>query len=61
VESDSSNFAIGSILSQESQKENKIHPIAFFSRSHSAAEKNFPIYDKELLVNVEALKQWRHL
>jgi len=26
-----------------------------------AAEKNYPIYDKELLVIVEALEQWRHL
>ena len=61
VETDSSNFAIGAILSQASQKDNKIHPIAFFSRSLTAAEKNYPIYDKELLAIVEALEQWRHL
>ena len=54
-------FAIGAILSQKSQKDNKIHPIAFFSRSLTAAEKNYPIYDKELLAIVEALEQWRHL
>ncbi len=61
VETDSSNFAIGAILSQTSKKDNKIHPIAFFSRSLTAAEKNYPIYDKELLAIVEALEQWRHL
>ena len=48
VETDSSNFAIGAILSQKYQKDNKIHPISFFSRSLTAAEKNYPIYDKEL-------------
>jgi len=61
VETDSSNFAIGAILSYVSQKDNKIHPIAFFSRSLTDAEKNYPIYDKELLAIVEALEQWRHL
>jgi len=61
VETDSSNFAIGAILSQASQKDNEIHPIAFFSRSLTATEKNYPIYDKELLSIVEALEQWRHL
>ena len=61
VETDSSNFAIGAILSQVLPKDNKIHPIAFFSRSLTAPEKNYPIYDKELLAIVEALEHWRHL
>jgi len=33
VKTDSSNFAIGTILSQASQKGNKIQTIEFFSRS----------------------------
>jgi len=49
VETDSSNFAIGAILSQVSPKDNMVHPVAFFSRSLNGAEKNYPIYDKELL------------
>ena len=61
VETDSSNFAIGAILSQTSSKDNKIHPVAFFSRSLTATEKNYPIYDKELLAIIEALEHWRHL
>lgn len=61
VETDSSNFAIGAILSQNSLKDNKIHPVAFFSRSLTSAEKNYPIYDKELLAIVESLEHWRHL
>jgi len=61
VETDSSNFAIGAILSQTLPKDNKVHPVAFFSRSLNAAERNYPIYDKELLAIVDALEQWRHL
>ncbi len=61
VETDSSNFAIGAILSQILPKDNKVHPVAFFSRSLNAPERNYPIYDKELLAIVAALEQWRHL
>jgi len=61
VETDSSNFAIGAILSQTSPKDNKVHPVAFYSRSLNQAERNYPIYDKELLAIVSALENWRHL
>ena len=60
VETDSSNFAIGAILSQVSPNDNLIHPVAFFSRSLNGAEKNYPIYDKELLAIISALENWRH-
>ena len=61
VETDSSNFAIGAILSQKLPKDNKVHPVAFFSRSLNSSERNYPIYDKELLAIVDALEHWRHL
>ena len=61
VETDSSNFAIGAILSQTLPSDNKVHPVAFFSRSLNSAERNYPIYDKELLAIVDALEHWRHL
>jgi len=61
VETDSSNFAIGAVLSQTSPTDNKIHPVAFFSRSLNPSERNYPIYDKELLAIVSALEHWRHL
>jgi len=60
VETDSSNFAIGAILSQISPSDNLMHPVAFFSRSLNGAEKNYPIYDKELLAIIAALENWRH-
>jgi len=61
VETDSSNFTIGAILSQTSSKDNKVYPVSFFSKSLTSAERNYPIYDKKLSAIVEALEQWRHL
>jgi len=60
VETDSSNFAIGAVLSQKSPEDKSVHHVAFFSRSLSSTEKNYPIYDKELLAIVSALETWRH-
>ena len=57
VETDASGHAIGGVLSQE--QEGKWRPIAFLSRTMQAAERNYEIYDKELLVIVEALAKWR--
>ena len=54
---DASGHAIGGVLSQE-QKE-KWKPIAFLSRTMQPAERNYKIYDKELLVIIEALMKWR--
>jgi hypothetical protein len=47
VEIDASNFGIGAVLSQ--QQEGLWHPIAFMSKTLSEAERNYEIYDKELL------------
>ncbi len=58
VEADASNFATGAVLSQLQDKE--WHPIAFQSQSLSEAERNYDIYDKELLAIVRALEEWRH-
>jgi len=48
-----SRYAIGGVLSQE--QERKWKPIAFLSRMMQLAERNYEIYDKELLAIVEAL------
>ncbi|KAB5587753.1 Retrotransposable element Tf2 [Ceratobasidium theobromae] len=60
LECDSSNYATGAILSQKGQDE-KLHPIAFFSKSLTPAERNYDIFDKELLAVIKSLKEWRHL
>ncbi len=58
VEADTSDFATGAVLSQLQDKE--WHPIAFQSKSFSEAERNYDIFNKELLAIVRALEEWRH-
>ena len=38
VEVDSSDFAIGAVLSQQSMVDGKWHPVAFYSKSLSSVE-----------------------
>ena len=54
VWTDASNIAIGAVLQQHS------HPVAFLSRKLNSAEKNYSVYDKELLSVINALKHWKH-
>jgi len=58
IETDASDFAIGTILSQR-DKEGRLHPVAFHSRKFQPAEINYEIHDKELLAIVDAFKHWR--
>jgi len=53
VEMNASGHTIGGVLSQE--QDGKWKPIAFLSRTMQPAERNYEIYDKKLLVIVEAL------
>jgi len=57
VETDTSGHVIKGVLSQE--QDGKWKPIAFLSRTMQPAERNYEIYDKELLTIVEALTKWR--
>ena len=57
METDASGHAIGGVLSQE--QDGKWKPIAFLSRMMQPMERNYEIYDKELLAIVEALTKWR--
>ena len=57
VETNASGHAIGGVLSQEQDR--KWKSIAFLSRMMQPAERNYEIYDKELLAIVEALTKWR--
>ena len=58
VEADSSDFALGTVLSQ--RQNDKWHPVAYLSKSLTEAEQNYEIYDKELLAIMTALSEWRH-
>jgi len=57
VETDASGHTIGGVLFQE--QDGKWKPIAFLSRTMQPAERNYEIYNKELLAIVEALTKWR--
>ena len=58
LETDASKFATGGVLFQADEK-NALRPCAFFSHSLNPAERNYEIYDRELLAIVRAFKEWR--
>ncbi|EUC55812.1 Transposon Tf2-1 polyprotein [Rhizoctonia solani AG-3 Rhs1AP] len=60
LECDSSDYATRAILSQKN-KEGKLCPVAYLSKTLTPAERNYEIYDKELLAIIRAFKEWRHL
>jgi len=60
VEADSSDFATGAVLSQQSTTDGKWHPVAFYSKSLSSMEWNYKIHNKEMLAIIRALEEWRH-
>jgi len=57
METDTSGHAIEGVLSQEQDGKWKL--IVFLSRTMQPVERNYEIYDKELLAIVEALTKWR--
>ncbi|KAH9246295.1 hypothetical protein BASA81_016152 [Batrachochytrium salamandrivorans] len=59
VEVDASDYAVGGVLSQY-DADKQLRPVAFFSRQMVPAERNYEIYDKELLAITTCLKEWRH-
>jgi len=60
VEVDSSDFATGAVLSQQSTADRKWHPVVFYSKSLFSVEWNYKIHDKEMLAIICALEEWRH-
>jgi len=60
VEADSSDFATGAVILQQSPEDNKWHPVSFYSKSLNDVERNYEIHDKEMLVIIRALEEWCH-
>ncbi len=58
LEVDTSGFAVGAVLLQRG-KDNKCHPIGYYSVTLIEAERNYNIYDLKLLAIVKALRNWR--
>jgi RNase H-like domain found in reverse transcriptase len=64
VETDASKFAITSTISQQTDASDGTkkhwHPVAFWSRKLTGAERNYSTHDGKLLAIVQAFKNWRH-
>ncbi|QRW22888.1 Retrotransposable element Tf2 protein [Rhizoctonia solani] len=58
LETDASGVAMGAILSQRGE-DNRLHPIAYMSKSFSGAKANYDTHNKELLAIIKALEEWR--
>jgi len=58
VETDTSNYAYGAVLSQQGEDDHKYHPVAFYSKSMNPTEWNYGISNKEALAVVKALQHW---
>uniref|UniRef100_A0A670ZB52 Gypsy retrotransposon integrase-like protein 1 n=1 Tax=Pseudonaja textilis TaxID=8673 RepID=A0A670ZB52_PSETE len=60
VETDASNVAIGAVLLQASKDGAPLFPCAYYSRKLTASERNYTIWEKELLAIKAAFETWRH-
>ena len=59
METDALDYALAVILSIIN-KDNKVHPVAFHSRTFTVVELNYDTHDKELLATFKAFKIWQH-
>ena len=59
VESDASKWATGAVLQQQDSN-GDWHPCRYISHSFYATQRNYEIYDRELLGIVRSLEKWRH-
>ena len=58
VKTDTSDYVSEGILSQYN-KNDILHPIAYFFKKHNSAECNYEIYDKELMAIICTFEEWR--
>ena len=59
IECDASKYASGAVLTQQDNNSDR-HPVAFLSKTFSKRERNYEIYDRELLAIIRALEEWWH-
>ncbi len=60
MEVDASGYAVGAVLLQR-KEDGKKHPLGYYSATLNEAQRNYDIYDLELLTIVMALRNWRPL
>ena len=68
LQTDTSAYGIGAVLSQEGELETPsltkcskptLHPIAYYLATFTPTERNYDIYERELLAVMKALAHWR--
>ena len=59
IECDASKVATGAVLHQKGE-DNLWHPCTYLSKAFTATERNYQIYDRELLAIIRAFEAWRH-
>ena len=57
VEANSSDFATSGVLMQK--QEGKWKVVAYQLEALSEAERNYEIYDKKMLIIIQALREWQ--
>ena len=55
-----SDYAMGGVLSMECE-DGLWRPVVFLSKSLNETKRNYEIHDKEILVIIRGLENWRHL
>ena len=60
IEVDASDYAIGGVLYME-YNNGRWRLVVFLSKSLNETEKNYEIYDKEMLVIIRELENWIYL
>jgi RNase H-like domain found in reverse transcriptase len=60
LEVDASQYAIGAIL-QQADDLGKLHPVGYYSKALTDAERGYDVHDWELLALVKGLDHWQHL
>jgi len=58
LSTDASNFATEAILLQKDMQTNLWYPVAFFFKSLDIYERNYKIYDKELIAVIQGLEEY---
>ena len=57
IECDASKYTTGVVLTQLDSNGDR-HPCAFISKTFSPTERNYKIYDRELMAIIRALEEW---
>jgi len=60
MEVDASDYIMGKVLFMECE-DGRWRPVAYLLKLLNEMERNYKIHDKEMLVVIRGLENWRHL